>query len=264
MNTIHSFFSCFPILYLCLMVNDSSTLKPYKSDDGGKKEQVADMFNNISKTYDVLNRMMTLGIDTIWRKKAIRSLKDLHPELILDVATGTGDFALETMRILHPKKIIGIDISPGMLEVAREKVLKKGLENRISVELGDSENLQFADNTFDAVTVAFGVRNFENLEKGLADIRRVLKPGGRAVILELSNPTIFPIKQFYHFWFHKMTPAMGKLISKDSSAYSYLPESVAKFPDGERFASITKKVGFERTKVRPQTFGFCTIYECTK
>ncbi len=246
------------------MANDTSTIKPYKTKDGGKKEQVADMFNNISKTYDMLNRMMTMGIDTIWRKKAIRSLQSLKPQLILDVATGTGDFAIESLRILKPHKIIGVDISSGMLAVAKEKIAKKGLHDRFEVQLGDSEKLQFEDNTFDAVTVAFGVRNFENLPQGLADIRRVLKPGGRAVILELSNPTTFPIKQLYHFYFHKFTPAMGKLISKDSSAYAYLPESVANFPDGKRFAAITKEVGFRETKVRPQTFGFCTIYECTK
>ncbi|MFD2969873.1 bifunctional demethylmenaquinone methyltransferase/2-methoxy-6-polyprenyl-1,4-benzoquinol methylase UbiE [Sphingobacterium bambusae] len=246
------------------MANDTSTIKPYKTKDGGKKEQVADMFNNISKTYDMLNRMMTMGIDTIWRKKAIRSLQSLKPQLILDVATGTGDFAIESLRILKPHKIIGVDISSGMLAVAKEKIAKKGLQDRFEVQLGDSEKLQFEDDTFDAVTVAFGVRNFENLPQGLADIRRVLKPGGRAVILELSNPTAFPIKQLYHFYFHKFTPAMGKLISKDSSAYAYLPESVANFPDGKRFAAITKEVGFTETKVRPQTFGFCTIYECTK
>ncbi|TJZ62759.1 bifunctional demethylmenaquinone methyltransferase/2-methoxy-6-polyprenyl-1,4-benzoquinol methylase UbiE [Sphingobacterium olei] len=246
------------------MSNDASTLKPYKSKDGGKKEQVADMFNNISKTYDLLNRVMTMGIDTIWRKKAIRSLKDIQPQLMLDVATGTGDFAIESIRILNPKKIIGVDISQGMLEVAQEKIKKKGLQTQFEVQLGDSEKLQFEDNTFDAVTVAFGVRNFENLEQGLADIYRVLKPGGKAVVLELSNPTAFPVKQLYHFYFHKLTPALGKLISKDASAYSYLPESVAKFPDGEQFAKITGKVGFKKTKVRPQTFGLCTIYEATK
>ncbi|MFD1768984.1 bifunctional demethylmenaquinone methyltransferase/2-methoxy-6-polyprenyl-1,4-benzoquinol methylase UbiE [Sphingobacterium suaedae] len=246
------------------MANESSTIKPYKTKEGGKKEQVADMFNNISKTYDVLNRMMTMGIDIIWRKKAIRSLKSLRPQLILDVATGTGDFAIESLRILNPSKIIGVDISSGMLDVAREKIEKKGLKDRFEVQLGDSEKLQFPDNTFDAVTVAFGVRNFENLEQGLADIRRVLKPGGRAVVLELSNPTMFPIKQLYHFYFHKFTPALGRLISKDTRAYAYLPESVTNFPDGERFAAITQQVGFQHTKVRPQTFGFCTIYECTK
>lgn len=246
------------------MSNEASTLKPYKSKEGGKKEQVADMFNNISPKYDLLNRMMTMRIDIIWRKKAIRSLLPLAPQLILDVATGTGDFAIESIQILKPKKIIGVDISQGMLEVAKEKIKKKGLESQFEVALGDSEKLQFEDNTFDAVTVAFGVRNFENLEKGLSEIHRVLKPGGKAIILELSNPTAFPVKQLFHLYFHKMVPAMGKIISKDSSAYTYLPESVAKFPDGKRFAAITDKVGFKETKVKPQTFGFCTIYEATK
>lgn len=246
------------------MTQDTRTIKPYKEREGGKKEQVATMFNNISHTYDMLNRMMTMGIDTIWRKKAIRSLRSINPQFILDVATGTGDFALESIRILNPKKIIGIDISVGMLDVAREKIQKKGLQDQFEVQLGDSEKLPFDDQTFDAVTVAFGVRNFENLAQGLSDIRRVLKPGGKAVILELSNPTAFPIKQLYHFHFHTLTPALGKLISKDSRAYAYLPESVANFPDGERFAAITQSVGFKETKVRPQTFGFCTIYECTK
>lgn len=246
------------------MSNGASTLKPYKSKEGGKKEQVADMFNNISPKYDLLNRIMTMRIDVIWRKKAIRSLQSIHPQLMLDVATGTGDFAIESLRILKPKKIIGIDISQGMLNVAKEKIAKKGLEESIAVKLADSENLPFEDNTFDAVTVAFGVRNFENLDKGLAEINRVLKPGGKAVILELSNPTAFPVKQLFHFYFHKIVPVLGKLISKDSSAYSYLPESVSKFPDGKRFAAITAKVGFRETKVRPQTFGFCTIYEAIK
>ncbi|MGO1595412.1 MAG: bifunctional demethylmenaquinone methyltransferase/2-methoxy-6-polyprenyl-1,4-benzoquinol methylase UbiE [Sphingobacterium sp.] len=245
------------------MANDTSTVKPY-SREGDKKEQVADMFNNISKTYDLLNRFMTLGIDTIWRKKAIRSLLPLQPQYILDVATGTGDFALESIRILHPKKIIGVDISEGMLDVAREKIEKKGLQQQFEVCLGDSEKLPFDEETFDAVTVAFGVRNFENLEQGLHDIRRVLRPGGKAIVLELSNPTRFPVKQLFQFYFHKITPAMGKLISKDNRAYAYLPESVAQFPDGQRFAEITKKVGFSDCRVRPQTFGFCTIYECSK
>lgn len=246
------------------MSNEASTLKPYKSKDGGKKEQVADMFDNISHKYDLLNRIMTMRIDVIWRKKAIRSLQSINPQLILDVATGTGDFAIESIRMLKPRKIIGVDISQGMLNVAKEKIVKKGLEQHFEVRLGDSENLPFEDNMFDAVTVAFGVRNFENLEQGLAEINRVLKPGGKAVILELSNPTAFPVKQLYHIYFHKIIPAVGKLISKDSSAYSYLPESVSKFPDGQRFADFTAKVGFKQTKVRPQTFGFCTIYEATK
>ena len=246
------------------MSNEASTLKPYKSKEGGKKEQVADMFNNISPKYDLLNRLMTMRIDIIWRKKAIRALLPLAPQLILDVATGTGDFAIESIQILKPTKIIGVDISQGMLEVAKEKIIKKGLENQFEVVLGDSEKLQFADSTFDAVTVAFGVRNFENLEKGLSEIHRVLKPGGKAIILELSNPTAFPVKQLFHFYFHKIVPAMGRLVSKDASAYTYLPESVARFPDGKRFATITDKVGFKETLVRPQTFGFCIIYEATK
>lgn len=246
------------------MSNEASTLKPYKSKEGGKKEQVADMFNNISPKYDLLNRMMTMRIDIIWRKKAIRALLPLAPQLILDVATGTGDFAIESIQILKPKKIIGVDISQGMLNVAKEKIIKKGLQDQFEVVLGDSEKLQFEDNTFNAVTVAFGVRNFENLEQGLSEIHRVLKPGGKAIILELSNPTAFPVKQLFHLYFHKIVPAMGKLISKDSSAYTYLPESVAKFPDGKRFSAITDKVGFKNTKVSPQTFGFCTIYEATK
>ncbi len=252
---------CLLCCIFVLMSNDASTVKPY-NPEGGKKEQVADMFNNISKTYDLLNRFMTMGIDTIWRKKAIKSLKSLNPQMMLDVATGTGDFAIEAIRILNPKKIIGVDISQGMLDVAKEKIKKKGLEEQFEVCLGDSEALPFEDQTFDAVTVAFGVRNFENLEQGLSDIRRVLKPGGKAIILELSNPTAFPIKQLFNFYFNKITPAMGKLISKDNRAYEYLPESVAKFPDGERFAAITKTVGFKSCRVRPQTFGFCTIYEC--
>ncbi|WP_293918472.1 MULTISPECIES: bifunctional demethylmenaquinone methyltransferase/2-methoxy-6-polyprenyl-1,4-benzoquinol methylase UbiE [unclassified Sphingobacterium] len=246
------------------MTNESSTLKPYKNAEGDKKTQVADMFNNISKTYDFLNHFMSLGIDIIWRKKAIRSLKSIQPQLMLDVATGTGDFALESIKILNPKKIIGVDISEGMLQVAQEKITNKGLQQQFEVQLGDSEKLMFEDHTFDAVTVAFGVRNFENLEQGLADICRVLKPGGKAVILEFSNPKSFPIKQLYNFYFHNVTPFIGKLFSKDSSAYSYLPESVAKFPDGNRFAAIMKEVGFSETIIRPQTFGVCTIYVSTK
>ncbi|NGM62108.1 bifunctional demethylmenaquinone methyltransferase/2-methoxy-6-polyprenyl-1,4-benzoquinol methylase UbiE [Sphingobacterium sp. SGG-5] len=246
------------------MSNEASTLKPYKTKLGGKKEQVSDMFNNISPKYDLLNRIMTLRIDVIWRKKAIRLLKSSQPQLILDVATGTGDFAIEAIQLLQPKKIIGVDISAGMLEVAKEKIQKKGLTSQFEVQVGDSENLQFDDNTFDAVTVAFGVRNFENLDRGLAEIRRVLKPGGRAIILELSNPKKFPVKQLFHLYFHKIVPFIGRFISKDASAYSYLPESVSKFPDGQRFAAFTKEAGFTTTHVMPQTFGFCTIYEAIK
>jgi len=252
------------ILYICKMTHDSSTLKPYKDANDGKKKQVADMFNNISHSYDFLNHFMSLGIDIIWRKKAINALKSIKPQLMLDVATGTGDFALESIKILNPKKIIGVDISQGMLDVAKKKIANKGLENQFEVQLGDSERLQFEDNTFDAVTVAFGVRNFENLEKGLSDIYRVLKPGGKAVILEFSNPKKFPIKQLYNFYFKYVTPTIGKFFSKDASAYEYLPESVAQFPDGQKFVAINKKAGFDQTIVRPQTFGICTIYIATK
>lgn len=235
-------------------------IKPYKETEKAKKQQVADMFDNISGTYDFLNHFMSLGIDILWRKKAIRSLKKHNPQLMLDVATGTGDFALESIRQLNPAKIIGVDISAGMLEIAREKIAKKGLEGQFEVQLGDSEGLQFEDDYFDAVTAAFGVRNFENLEKGLADICRVTRPGGRAVILEFSKPRVFPVKQLYNFYFHKITPFIGRVFSKDSRAYEYLPESVAQFPDGKEFTDILKKVGFSEAIARPQFFGVCTIY----
>ena len=242
----------------------SQTVKPYKDTDAAKKQQVADMFNNISGTYDFLNHFMSLGIDIVWRKKAIRALKVSKPQRLLDVATGTGDFALEAIKILQPRKVIGVDISSGMLAVAREKIVEKGLEDQFEVALADSENLPFADEAFDAVTVAFGVRNFENLEQGLADIYRVLKPGGKAVILEFSKPKGFPVKQLYHFYFNRITPFIGKVFSKDYRAYSYLPESVAQFPDGKQFTEILRHVGFYEARARPQTFGICTIYMATK
>jgi len=242
----------------------SQTVKPYKNTDADKKQQVADMFNNISGTYDFLNHFLSLGIDIIWRKKAIRALKANKPQRLLDVATGTGDFALEAIKMLQPRKVIGVDISAGMLAVAREKIAKKGLQDQFEVALADSENLPFDDGTFDAVTVAFGVRNFENLEKGLTDIHRVLKPGGKAVILEFSKPKGFPVKQLYHFYFNRITPFIGKVFSKDYRAYSYLPESVAQFPDGKQFTDILQRVGFYHALSRPQTFGICTIYIATK
>ena len=242
----------------------SETIKPYKNTDADKKQQVADMFNNISGTYDFLNHFMSLGIDIIWRKKAIRALKASNPQQLLDVATGTGDFALEAIKILQPRKVIGVDISTGMLAIAREKISRKGLNNRFEVAEADSENLPFSDGIFDAVTVAFGVRNFENLEKGLANIFRVLKPGGKVVILEFSKPKGFPIKQLYHFYFNRVTPVIGKVFSKDYRAYSYLPESVAQFPDGKQFTDILRHVGFSDAVSRPQSFGICTIYIGTK
>ena len=242
----------------------SKIITPYHEGEGTKKQQVADMFNNISKTYDFLNHFMSLGIDIIWRKMAINELKSTKPKLILDVATGTGDFAFEALKILQPDKIIGVDISRGMLDVADQKIAKRHLSDQFEVRMGDSEKLLFDADEFDALTVAYGVRNFENLEKGLADIYRVLKPGGKAVVLEFSKPKVFPVKQLYNFYFNYITPGIGKIFSKDSRAYSYLPESVAAFPDGERFTSLMDKVGFSNTKQRPLAFGICSIYTGVK
>ncbi|MDB5114601.1 MAG: ubiE [Mucilaginibacter sp.] len=242
----------------------SKTITPYHDQQGTKKEQVADMFNNISKTYDFLNHFMSLGIDIIWRKKAINELKKDQPKLILDVATGTGDFAFEALSILKPEKIIGVDISQGMLDIAKQKIAKRNLGDRFEIKLGDSEKLPFEADEFDAVTVAYGVRNFENLEQGLADINRVLKAGGKAVVLEFSKPKVFPVKQLYKFYFNYITPGIGKLFSKDSRAYSYLPESVAAFPDGKDFIALMDRVGFKDTKCRPLAFGICSIYTGVK
>jgi len=242
----------------------SKTITPYQNQQSTKKEQVADMFNNISKTYDFLNHFLSLGIDVIWRKMAINELKKDQPKLILDVATGTGDFAFEALKILKPEKIIGVDISRGMLDIADKKIASRGLSAQFEVRMGDSEKLLFEANSFDAVTVAYGVRNFENLEAGLADIYRVLKPGAKAVVLEFSKPKAFPVKQLYNFYFNYITPGIGKIFSKDARAYSYLPESVAAFPDGARFTGLMDKVGFKNTKQRPLAFGICSIYTGTK
>ncbi len=235
-----------------------TNVKPYNQQDS-KKEQVATMFNNIAKTYDFLNHFLSLGIDIIWRKKAIAELKEVQPKLILDVATGTGDFAFEALS-LNPDKIIGVDISQGMLDIADEKIQKRKESKRFEVRLGDSEKLLFDDNTFDAVTVSFGVRNFENLDKGLTDMHRVLKPGGKAVILEFSNPKKFPIKQFYQFYSFKLLPTFGKLFSNDAKAYTYLPESVKAFPDGNDFLTRLSNAGFTQTKCKTLGFGICSIY----
>jgi demethylmenaquinone methyltransferase/2-methoxy-6-polyprenyl-1,4-benzoquinol methylase len=238
----------------------SENVTPYKDQELTKKEQVAKMFNNISKTYDFLNHFLSLGIDIIWRKKAINELIKDKPQTILDVATGTGDFAFEALEKLKPKKIIGVDISQGMLNIADKKILKRSKSDVFEVILGDSEKLLFDNDSFDAVTVAYGVRNFENLEKGIADMLRVLKPNGKAVILEFSKPKAFPIKQLYNFYFNYVTPTVGKVFSKDASAYSYLPESVAAFPDGAKFIALMDKVGYKNTKCKPLAFGICSIY----
>jgi demethylmenaquinone methyltransferase / 2-methoxy-6-polyprenyl-1,4-benzoquinol methylase len=235
------------------------TVVPYKEDRSSKKEQVARMFDSISGNYDFLNHFLSLGIDIRWRKKAVKLLAAGNPKLILDVATGTGDFALETLR-LNPDKVIGVDISEGMLEVGRKKMQDRGYDSKIELMSGDSENLPFEDNKFDAVIVAFGVRNFENLEKGLAEMYRVLKPGGRMVVLEFSRPRLFPFKQLYSFYFNFILPKIGKLISRDPAAYTYLPESVQAFPDGDNFTGILNRLGFKDTLCKPLTLGISSLY----
>jgi len=241
----------------------SKEITPYKSAQLSKKEQVAKMFNNISPKYDLLNHLLSLGIDIHWRKKAVKLLKNENPKTILDIATGTGDFAIQALD-LNPDKVIGVDISDGMLEIGRQKLTRKKLDHRIKLENGDSENLNFEDNIFDAVIVAFGVRNFENLQNGLSGMHRVLKKNGRVVILEFSKPTVFPFKQLYHFYFNAILPIIGKVISKDNSAYTYLPESVKAFPEGATFLQILNDIGFNQTKCIPLTFGICSIYTGTK
>ncbi|MCB0805722.1 MAG: bifunctional demethylmenaquinone methyltransferase/2-methoxy-6-polyprenyl-1,4-benzoquinol methylase UbiE [Bacteroidales bacterium] len=229
----------------------------------GKKQQVRTMFNNIAHRYDFLNHFLSAGIDYSWRKKAIRLIGKQNPTSILDVATGTADLAIEAVTI-NPQKIIGIDIAEDMLEVGKKKILKKNLQHIISLEKGDSENLQFDTGLFDAAMVAFGVRNFENLEKGLAEMFRVLKPNGMILVLEFSKPGKFPVKQLYNFYFRNILPFMGRLISGDSAAYTYLPESVSTFPDGEDFIRVLKKVGFRNTGHQPLTFGIASIYTAYK
>ena len=236
---------------------------PYKDKDTSKKEQIAAMFNSISGKYDFLNHFLSLGIDILWRKRAVRLLKNHQPKLILDIATGTGDFAIEALS-LNPEKIIGVDISEGMLSIGREKLIKKNLTDKIELISGDSEFLPFEDNFFDAVIVSFGVRNFENLEKGLSDMLRVLKPGGKVVILEFSKPKSFPFKQIYQFYFQWILPKIGKLISKNHAAYTYLPDSVEAFPDGDDFLNILNKIGFQKNQCTPLTLGISSIYSGSK
>lgn len=232
---------------------------PYKDQSKSKKEQVANMFNTISPQYDFLNHLLSGGIDIIWRKKAIKLLQNKGIKTMLDIATGTGDFAIEALKI-NPEKIVGVDISEGMLSVGIEKMKKMGLEKTIQLQKGDSEKLPFSDNSFDAVIVSFGVRNFENLQKGLSDMFRVTKPGGYCLILEFSNPRLFPMKQLYTFYSKYCLPFLGKMISKDPSAYTYLPESVKAFPDGPDFIQIFKSTGYSETKWIPMTGGICSIY----
>jgi len=236
---------------------------PYSLSGKGKKEQVAEMFDNIALNYDFLNHFLSFGIDKAWRRRAIRIIMKYSPSRILDVATGTGDLAIESLKT-GAHEVVGVDISEEMLAVGRAKVELLGAGHRIILQPGDSEDLCFSDNSFDAVTVAFGVRNFENLSKGLGEILRVLKPGGVLCILEFSKPRCFPVKQFYSFYFFYIIPLLGRLFSKERSAYRYLPESVEHFPDGEEFLAILRKGGFQQSKQFRQTFGIATIYTAFK
>jgi len=228
-----------------------------------KKEQVENMFDSIAGKYDFLNRLLSFRIDVLWRKKVVALLKPSKPQFILDVATGTADLAI-TLSSLKPAKIIGLDLSQNMLDIGQQKINQKGLSTIIELVKGDSEKLSFPDNTFDAVTVAFGVRNFEHLEKGLQEIYRVLKPGGQFIILEFSKVKTFPVKQFYHLYFSYITPMVGKLFSKDSKAYTYLPNSVQVFPQGEEMCVILQTIGFKNPTCNALSFGISSIYHSAK
>jgi demethylmenaquinone methyltransferase/2-methoxy-6-polyprenyl-1,4-benzoquinol methylase len=236
---------------------------PYKDSSEKKKQQVEQMFDNIAPRYDFLNHFLSLGIDKLWRKKAIRLLSAYKTDLLLDVASGTGDFAVAAAK-LKPSKIVGFDISEQMLNVGRAKVKRLGLDHIIEFQKGDSEAMPFTTGQFDAITVAFGVRNFENLENGLKEFVRVLKKDGVAVILEFSKPKYFPMKQLYLLYFFRILPLIGRLVSKDSSAYSYLPESVMAFPDDQKFLTILRNVGFSKASQRRLSFGIATIYIAQK
>ncbi|MDK2840897.1 MAG: demethylmenaquinone methyltransferase / 2-methoxy-6-polyprenyl,4-benzoquinol methylase [Anaerophaga sp.] len=238
-------------------------VKPYKNLEGSKKEQVRTMFNRIAPRYDLLNHLLSFGIDNIWRKNVVKQLRELKAPLILDVATGTGDLAIQIAKI-DPIAVYALDLSEEMLAIAREKIEKRRLHTTIQLKHGDSEELPFGNNFFDAATVAFGVRNFENLQKGLSEIHRVLRQDGRLVVLEFSRPKKFPLKQLYHFYITRILPWWGGIISHDKDAYSYLPESALQFPDGKDFTKELQKAGFESQKILPQTFGVATIYVAIK
>lgn len=235
------------------------TVIPQRYKGSGKRERVENMFDSIAPKYDLLNRVLSAGIDKGWRRKAVDLLIPLKPKSILDIATGTADFALEAER-LKPDYIKGVDISEQMLSVGRKKIAARNLSGVITLHCGDSEDLQFEDNTFDAITVAFGVRNFEHLEKGLEEMYRVLRPGGTAVILEFSQPQSFPIKQLYSFYSKYILPGVGQLVSKERAAYEYLPESVAAFPYGKQFTDIMERCGYQKANYYPLTFGIAGIY----
>lgn len=242
----------------------SKIIKPYKDSDATKKTQVATMFDTISSNYDELNRVITFGIDVKWRKKVVKIVKESQPKKILDIATGTGDLAIMMGKSIPECEIIGLDISSGMLEIGKEKIKAQNLTNSIKMVLGDSENIPFEDNYFDAITVSYGVRNFEDLNQGLKEILRVLKPGGTFVVLETSVPTKFPFKQGYQFHSKVILPTVGRLFSKDKTAYKYLSESANSFPYGEKFNLILNTVGFINVQNFIVTFGVSTIYKAKK
>ncbi len=241
----------------------SNQVKPYQDSSESKKAQVADMFNKIAFKYDFLNHFLSLNIDKLWRKKVVKIIKEKQPERILDVATGTGDLAIAALKV-NPQRIDGIDISEGMLDVGKKKVIDKGHSDKVFLKLGDAEAIPFDDNTFDALTVAFGVRNFESLNKGLSEMYRVLNENGICVVLEFTMPTKFPVKQLYTFYFKYILPFFGKLFSKNDSAYTYLPESVKAFPQRNNFLEHLKDAGFEKCKFRSLSFGIAAIYIAEK
>ena len=233
---------------------------PFKNSHLSKKEQVADMFDRIAFRYDFLNRFLSGGIDIYWRRQAVKELKELNPQSVLDVATGTGDLALMVCKYLKPEKVTGIDISEGMLELGRKKIAKQLLNNRIELLKGDGETIKFSNDSFDAITVAFGVRNFQHLRKGLGEMLRVLKPGGKLVVLEFSKPKNVGIKGFYNFYMKFIAPGLGKLISKNRDAYQYLNDSVKAFPEGNEFVKILNESGYSGTYFKTLSLGICTIY----
>lgn len=242
---------------------EQEKIKPYRTD-GEKTEQVEQMFDSIAHSYDRLNHVLSLGIDRGWRQKAIRQLEPFHPQEMLDVATGTGDFALLAARMLRPKRLLGCDLSEGMMQVAREKVKQAKLEKVIDFAKEDCTALTFAENSFDAITVAFGIRNFADLDKGLTEMHRVLRPNGKLIILELTAPEYFPMKQLFKVYARVVIPTVGKLLSKDRSAYDYLPNTIQVFPQGEVMRGILQKAGFQKVDFERLTLGICTLYLATK